>query len=283
MSLIHLLKKYVSRTRENDSTLRDTIEELIEEDKNINPSLAPDERAMLANILKLRDLTADDVMIPRADIIAVSEQSTREEILKTFRSTNVMRLPVFHTTLDDIYGYIHIRDLIDIDPEQFDLSKITRKIEFIAPSMGVLDLLLKMRISGERLAMVVDEYGGIDGLVTMGDLVEEIVGDIQNVADTSLPDQVYFRPDGVVIVDARIEIEDLEEKVGSIIGNDERKEDIETLGGLVFSLAERIPQRGELIAYPAHGIEFEIIEADPRRIKRIGIHGLPQKDEVNNG
>lgn len=283
MSVLDVFKKYIFRPKESDSNLRDTIEELIEEDKNLNPSLAPDERAMLANILKLRDLTADDVMIPRADIIAISEESTRDEILKTFRSANVMRLPVFHTTLDDIYGYIHISDLIDTDPDQFNLSKLTRKLEFIAPSMGVLDLLLKMRISGERLAMVVDEYGGIDGLVTMGDLVEEIVGDIQNVADTTLPQQIYFRNDGVVIVDARIEIEDLEDKVGPILGDQERDEDIETLGGLVFSLAERIPQRGELIAYPNHGLEFEIIEADPRRIKRIGIHGLRKKEEHNDG
>ena len=283
MSAGDLFKKYIFRTKDSDSNLRDTIEGLIEEDKNLNPSLAPDERAMLANILKLRDLTADDVMIPRADIIAISEESTRDEILKAFRSANVMRLPVFHTTLDDIYGYIHISDLIDIAPDQFNLTKLTRKLEFIAPSMGVLDLLLKMRISGERLAMVVDEYGGIDGLVTMGDLVEEIVGDIQNVADTTLPQQIYFRNDGVVIVDARIEIEDLEENVGPILADAERNDDIDTLGGLVYALAERIPQRGELIAYPGHGLEFEIIEADPRRIKRIGIHGLSKKDEHHNG
>ncbi|MEB3701726.1 Hemolysin family protein [Candidatus Bealeia paramacronuclearis] len=274
MSFVDRLKKIIRRQKDSDSTLRDTIEGLIEEDKTFNPSLAPDERAMLANILKLRDLTAEDVMIPRADIVAISQSSTREEILSTFRSADVMRLPIFHTNLDDIYGYIHIRDLIDTTPENFNLAKITRKIEVIAPAMGVLDLLLKMRLSGERLAMVVDEYGGIDGLVTMGDLVEEIVGDIQNVADSSLPDQIYFRPDGVVIVDARIEIEDLEEKLGPILATEDRDEDIETLGGLVFALAERIPQRGELITYEGHNLEFEIIEADPRRIKRIGIHGI---------
>jgi CBS domain containing-hemolysin-like protein len=140
--------------------------------------------------------------------------------------------------------------------------------------MRVLDLLLKMRSSGEKVAIVVDEYGGVDGLVTMGDLVEEIVGDIQDVAQMSNPLYFFKRPDGVIVVDGRMDIEDLEEHIGLLRTEEEKEEDIDTVGGLVFHLANRVPQRGELISHPS-GIEFEIIEADSRRIKRVAIRGIP--------
>lgn len=262
------------KKREGESSLRETIEELIEEEEVADTSLAPDEREMLTNILHLRDLTAIDVMIARAEIIGVPYESSLDEVKSTFKTSQVMRLPVYRQTLDDILGYIHLRDLLDVTPKTFKLQNHLHKIDFISPSMRVLDLLLKMRSTGEKLALVVDEYGGVDGLVTMGDLVEEIVGDIQDVAQMTTPLHFFRRPDGVVIVDGRMDIESLEDKIGPIRTKEEEVEDIDTIGGLVLHLTDRVPQRGELISHSS-GIEFEIIEADSRRIKRVGIHGLP--------
>lgn len=267
---------FLFKKKEGDGSLRETIEELIEEEEIEDTSLAPDEREMLTNILSLRDLTAKDLMIPRAEIIGVSHDSSLEQIIAVFKSSQVMRLPVYRQTLDDILGYIHLRDLIDSTsaPETFKIQDHFHKIDYISPSMRILDLLLKMRSTGEKMAIVVDEHGGVDGLVTLNDLVEEIVGDIQDVAQMTTPVHFFRRPDGVVVVNGRMDIEDLEEKVGIIRTEAEKEEEIDTIGGLVLHLTDRIPQRGELIAHPS-GIEFEIIEADSRRIKRLGIHGLP--------
>lgn len=262
------------RKKDHESSLRETLEELIEEEEKEDTSLAPDEREMLTNILHLRDLSAQDLMLSRAEIMAVPIESSLEDVKKSFKTNKVMRLPVYRQSLDDILGYIHLRDLLDVVPRDFKLQDHLHKIDFISPSMRVLDLLLQMRSSGEKIAIVVDEYGGVDGLVTIGDLVEEIVGDIQDVAHASSHLECFRRPDGVIIVDGRMDIEDLEEKIGSIRTDEEKQEDIETVGGLVLNLTDRIPQRGELIPHPAN-IEFEIIEADSRRIKRVGIHGLP--------
>lgn len=261
------------KKKEGEGSLRETLEELIEEEEVADTSIAPDEREMLTNILNLRDLTAIDLMIPRAEIIAVPHNGSLEDIKTIFKTHKVMRVPVFRQTLDDILGYIYLPDLLDTTSKSFKLKNHLHKIDFISPSMRVLDLLLKMRSTGEKIAIIVDEYGGVDGLVTMSDLVEEIVGDIQDVAQITTP--LYFsrRPDGVVVIDGRMDIEELEEKIGSFRTEIEKKEDIDTIGGLVFHLTNRVPQRGELISHPS-GIEFEIIEADPRRIKRVGIHGL---------
>ncbi|MBA3813582.1 MAG: HlyC/CorC family transporter [Alphaproteobacteria bacterium] len=262
------------KKKEGESSLRETLEELIEEEEIEDTSLAPDEREMLTNILNLRDLTAKDVRIARADIIAVPHDSPLQSIKQAFKKNKVMRFPVYRETLDDILGYIHLRDLLDVTPQNFKLQDYLRKIDFISPSMRVLDLLLKMRSTGEKIAIVVDEYGGVDGLVTMGDLVEEIVGDIQDVAQITAPLQFFQRSDGVVVVDGRMDIEDLEENIGPIRTKKELEEETDTIGGLVLHLTDRVPQRGELIAHSS-GLEFEIIEADSRRIKRLGIHGLP--------
>jgi CBS domain containing-hemolysin-like protein len=262
------------KKKESETSLRETLEELIEEEEIADTSLAPDEREMLTNILHLRDLTAKDVRIARADMLAVPYDSSLASIKNAFKKSKVMRFPVYRQTLDNILGYIHLRDLLDVKPHNFKLQDYLRKIDFISPSMRVLDLLLKMRSTGEKIAIIVDEYGGVDGLVTMGDLVEEIVGDIQDVAQVTTPLQFFQRPDGVVIVDGRMDIEELEEKVGPIRTKKEKEEEIDTISGLVLHLTDRIPQRGELIAHSS-GLEFEIIEADSRRITRVGIHGLP--------
>ena len=262
------------RKKENEGSLRETLEELIEEEEVEDTSVAPDEREMLTNILNLRDLTAEDIMIARSDIIAVPHTSSLDEIKAVFKRSKVLRLPVYRQTLDDILGYIHLQDLLEDDHGDFKISAHLRKIDFIAPSMRILDLLLKMRSTGEKAAIVVDEYGGVDGLVTMGGLIEEIVGDIQDATPGALSPYFFRRPDGVVIVDGRMDVEELEKKIGALRTEEEKGEDIDTVGGLVLNLVDRIPKRGERILHSS-GTEFEIIEEDSRRIKRVGIHGLP--------
>src|ERR1700722_311338 len=228
------------KKKEGEGSLRETLEELIEEEEIADTSLAPDEREMLTNILNLRDLTAKDLRIARAEIIAVPSDSSLEDIKNTFKTSNVMRLPVYRQTLDEILGYIHVRDLLDATSKNFKLQDHLHKIDFISPSMRILDLLLKMRSTGEKIALVVDEYGGVDGLVTISDLVEEIVGDIQDVAQLTTPLHFFRRPDGVVVVDGRMDIEELEEKIGPFLTQEEREEDIDTIGGLVFHLTDRV-------------------------------------------
>lgn len=263
------------KRKEGEGSLRETLEELIEEEEVEDTSLAPDEREMLTNILSLKDLTAKDLMIARAEIIAVSHESSFEDVKKIFQTSQVIRLPVYRQTLDDILGYLHLRDLLEATTKNFKIQDHLHRIEFISPSMRILDLLLKMRSTGEKIAVVVDEYGGVDGLVTMGDLVEEIVGDIQGVAQMAAP---VVRKDGVVVVDGQMDIEDLEEDMGTIRTEEEKEEDLETIGGLVLHLTDRIPQRGELIPHSS-GLAFEIIDADSRRIKRIGIHGFSRSPQ----
>jgi CBS domain containing-hemolysin-like protein len=184
-------------------------------------------------------------------------------------------MPVYRETLDDVIGMVHIKDLLAVvaDQRPFDLVSIVREVQIVAPSMPVLDLLLHMRQAHQHMALVVDEFGGIDGLVTIEDLVEEIVGEIEDEHDDAVQPRIMERPDGTLIADARLPLEDFEARVGPVL-DDEDREEVDTLGGLVFSLAGRIPRRGETLVHPS-GIEFEVVDADPRRIKRLRVRNLP--------
>ncbi|HAE00791.1 MAG TPA: magnesium/cobalt efflux protein, partial [Rhodospirillaceae bacterium] len=188
------------------------------------------------------------------------------------------RYPVHRDSLDDVLGMVHIKDVLaaTTEPkENFSVRAVMRKVLFVAPSMRVLDLLLQMRMNRLHMALVVDEYGGIDGLVTIEDLVEEIVGEIEDEHDIDRGPKIEHKPDGTWIADARLDIEDLEKRLGPILTDEERQEDIDTVGGLVFTLAGRVPIRGELIPHEESGLEFEVLEADPRRIKRVRLRYRP--------
>ena len=237
-------------SRNGDANLRETLEELIEDSDSDADSREPinaEERLMLMNILDLGELRVDDVMVPRADIISLGADTSLADLVDLIQTELHSRIPVFQENLDDVLGMVHIKDLLTHwdNREDFDLKAIMRQVLFVPPSMAVLDLLLQMRQTRIHMAIVVDEYGGTDGLVTIEDLVEEIVGEIED-----------------------------ENRVGLDLLPDEQDEDVDTLGGLVFSLLGRVPQRGELIAH-ATGLEFEIIDADPRRIKRLRVRGAP--------
>ncbi|WP_431856863.1 hemolysin family protein [Azospirillum sp.] len=276
-SLGHLFRGWLrSAIRgRGDNTLRDTIEELIEDDDEGESSMGAGERTLLANILKLRDRTVVDVMVPRADIVGIDVDTPLPALIHRMSEEAHSRLPVYRETLDDVVGMVHIKDVLACVASQkaMELKDIVRDVSIVAPSMPVLDLLLQMRQTRQHMALVVDEFGGIDGLVTIEDLVEEIVGEIEDEHDEAAQPRLVERPDGSLIADARISIEDFEARVGPVLTEEER-EDIDTLGGLVVSLAGRVPGRGELLKHPS-GLEFEIVEADPRRIKRLRVRNMP--------
>jgi CBS domain containing-hemolysin-like protein len=271
------------RGKNGDSTLRETIEEIIEEieetesEKASATPISDDERIMLANLLKQRHRTAYDVMVPRADIVAVEVGTGLQELLKVMSKVGHSRLPVYRGTLDDVVGLVHIKDVLPRagKAERFKLQSITRRVLFVAPSMRVLDLLLEMRESRVHMALVVDEFGGIDGLITIEDLVEEIVGEIEDEHDVDEGPRLTTRSDGSLVADGRTTVEEFEERVGPILSDEEREEDIDTLGGLVAALAGRVPTRGELLVHSPSGISFEVIQADPRRVKRLRVRNLP--------
>jgi CBS domain containing-hemolysin-like protein len=279
--------------RNGDSQLRESIEEIIEEieesatDEDADGPIGDDERVMLSNILNLRHLTAYDVMVPRADIIAVEIGVDADQLIEHMRSAGHSRLPVYRQTLDEVLGMVHIKDVVEYvrKDKSFDLSDIMRRVLIVAPSMRVLDLLLQMRQSRLHMALVVDEYGGIDGLVTIEDLVEEIVGEIEDEHDVLQGYELRRRSDGTIVADARATIEEFEAVVGPVLSDDERDEDVDTLGGLIFTIAGRVPGRGELIEHQPSGIVFEVLEADPRRIKRLRLRNLakPLGDDANHG
>jgi magnesium and cobalt transporter len=259
------------RRRGGEATVREALEEFIEERADIGAPITPDERRLLANILEVRGRTIYDVMVPRADIVAVENTASLAEVIKLVTEAGHSRLPVYRETLDDAIGFIHAKDMLawrGADAE-FSPEKILRKVLFVAPSMQVLELLLEMRVKRAHLALVVDEFGGVDGLVTIEDLVEEIVGEINDEHDQNDEPILEAEKDGAYIADARVWIETLEEAIGTFVTEDER-EDIDTLGGLVFSLAGRVPIRGELVVHPS-GVEFEVLDADPRRVHRLRV------------
>ena len=236
------------------------------------PELDRHERALIANVLRLRETTADDVMVPRADIVAMRADVTLEQALQQIRAEGHSRLPVYREQLDDIIGMVHIKDVFAYvgRPEAFSLEAILRKPLMVAPQMPVLDLLLQMRQQRMHLALVVDEYGGIDGLVTIEDLVETIVGDIADEHDEVQAAMVVERADGTLDMNARLPVEEFESRMGPVLTEDERDADIDTVGGLVFTLAGRVPTKGEVISHPS-GIEFRVLDADPRRIRRLRV------------
>ncbi|NBC31483.1 MAG: CBS domain-containing protein [Alphaproteobacteria bacterium] len=273
-----------------ESSWRDTIEELIEERDEPEPSMQLHERMLLRNILRLQDTTAIDVMVPRADIVAVDISTSLPEVLRVLSEKAHSRVPVYRETLDDVVGMVHIRDVLSVrspgaagDGEDEDaagatcLRDILRDILIVAPSMPVLDMLLEMRQRRQHMALVVDEFGGIDGLITIEDLIEEIVGEIQDEHEIDETPRLDERPDGTFLADARLPIEDFEKRVTPVLEDNER-DDIDTLGGLVFTIAGRVPARGELLRHKS-GLEFEVIDADSRRIKRLRVRRVAQEEQ----
>ncbi len=274
----------ILRRRAPEHSVRESIAELVQEAAAAPdlpgqlPELDRQERALIANVLRLRGTTADDVMVPRADIVAMRADVTLEQAVEQLRREGHSRLPVYREQLDDIVGMVHIKDVFAYvgRPEAFSLEAILRRPLLVAPQIPVLDLLLQMRQARIHLALVVDEYGGIDGLVTIEDLVETITGDIADEHDEVQGPLVTERADGALDVDARLPVEEFEARLGRVLTDDEREADIDTVGGLVFTLAGRVPARGEVLRHPS-GVEFRVLEADARRIRRVRVRRAPEE------
>ena len=233
------------------------------------------ENELLKNLAGLRGITASDVMVPRVDIVSVAMSDDFNEIVKQLIKTNHSRVPVRNESLDDVVGILHIKDVLAnlFLKEKQEIRTLLKKPIFVSPSISLLDLLYEMRIKRRHLALIVDEYGGIDGLVTIEDLVEELVGEIEDEHDLSSECRLEKMEDGSIVVEARIIIDLLEGFIESI-----RKEDlndeIDTLGGFIISITGRVPVKGEVISYSPSNLKFEILEADPRKVILVKLTGL---------
>ncbi len=277
-------------------SIREDIEDALAE-ADIGSEFSQREREMIKNVLGLRAKRVQDVMVPRADIVAVAADISLGELLRLFRSAGHSRLPVYAETLDDPRGMIHIRDFVayvseraerkpgsrrrmtaaDIpDLGSLDLAvtlsavKILRPVLFVPPSMLALDLLVKMQTTRTHMALVIDEYGGTDGLVSIEDLIEIVLGEIEDEHDLEETPMIVSSDDGVHVVDARADLKDVSAVIGFDLSQGEDAGEIDTIGGLVGMLAGRVPIRGQIIPGPGT-LEFEILDADPRRVKRIRI------------
>ena len=242
---------------------REELTELLQESVGDKASFDSHEGALLQNF-------------PRADIFAVSLNDSFDDIIQQMSAANHSRVPVYRDTLDDAVGIIHIKDLFAHLPAGNNppIDQLLRPALFISPAIRLLDLLHEMRLRRRHLALVVDEFGGVDGLITIEDLVEQIVGEIEDEHDKTTTPRFEIKDDGTAIADARLQVEDLEAMVGELLDDDERDE-VDTVGGLVFALAGRVPSRGEVVRHRT-GIQFEILDGDPRRITLLKIRGLPR-------
>ncbi len=276
----------ICRKFSKKETVRETLEDLIEEagSDETDSNLSAQEQELLNNILYLKDKRCGQIMVPRADIIAFPKDGTAEDLCQLMVEKGHSRIPVYGESLDDIVGMVHIIDVAKallkgnrrIKVGSLDL----RLIKFVSPSMHVLDLLNEMQKNKMHIALVVDEYGGIDGLVTIEDLLEEIVGDIEDEYDVGDEPEIFIQGNHVIIAAGHAELDDIYEKTGVQLSDnlEDGENEIDTIGGLICAIIERVPQRGEVIA-AKNGINFRILDVDSRRIKRVMIV-LPQEAEI---
>ena len=268
------LKHSNHEKRQLDEELEQFVAKRINDDDSNGKTLSH-ENELLKNLAGLRGINASDVMIPRVDIVSVAMSDDFNEIVKQLIKTNHSRVPVRNESLDDIVGILHIKDVLAnlFLQEKKDIKSLLRKPIFVSPSISLLDLLYEMRVKRRHLALVVDEYGGIDGLVTIEDLVEELVGDIEDEHDLTTECRLEKMQDGSIILEARITM-DLIEDLLSSIRKEDLNEEIETLGGFIINIAGRVPVKGEVIKYSPSGLKFEILEADPRKVILVKLRGL---------
>ncbi len=305
-----LLSAFLTRIGLRSPTLREMLEVGLKEAPETDSAFSTEEREMLRRLLRFGALRVEDIMVPRADIIALEESEPLSELLRVFSEAGVSRIPLFNETLDDPRGMIHIKDLFrwlikesagellnapiavagatptgeataqdlhHLDLNGIDLSrpisttKIRRPVLYVPPSMPATNLLIRMQSTRIHMALVVDEYGGTDGLVTIEDLVEQIVGDIEDEHDVAEAAHISVDPKLGLVASARTPIKELEAHLGVKLLKPDEEEDIDTLGGLMFALLGRVPVRGELVRHPS-GLEFEVLDADARRLKKVRIH-----------
>lgn len=296
------------RSRQTSTLREDLVDAVASSASDQGGAFSPEEKAMLQNILRLREIRVEDVMIPRADVEAIEISTPLGEALEQFEATGRSRMPVYAETLDDPRGMIHIRDVLNYITKQsrekanrrnsatrksaetrngstFDMSRIDltkpigelnimRKVLFVPPSMMASGLMARMQATHIQMALVIDEYGGTDGLVSLEDIVEMVVGDIEDEHDDE-EIMIAEEADGVFVVDARADLDELTQRIGPSFEVGEHGEDVDTIGGLIFSDLGRIPVRGEVV-HAVPGYEFHVLEVDPRRVKKVRIVPLSE-------
>ena len=314
----NLFSAFLSRIGLRSPTLREMLEMGLKEAQDGDAAFSTEEREMLQRLLRFGALRVEDIMVPRADIVALEESEPLAELLRTFGEAEVSRIPLFNETLDDPRGMIHVKDLFRwliketaadlLDPKiatteadlaaspkeiarldfgGVDLSrpissvKIRRPVLYVPPSMPATNLLIRMQSTRIHMALVVDEYGGTDGLVTIEDLVEQIVGEIGDEHDVAEAAHISVEPKLGLVASARTPVKELEEHLGMKLLKPDEEEDIDTLGGLMFALLGRVPVRGEVVRHPS-GLELEVLDADARRLKKVRIH-QPRGNEAHGG
>jgi CBS domain containing-hemolysin-like protein len=259
-------------------SLEEEVTELIEEHDPEGKQVSSEERAILTNVFNLNELRVDDVMIPRTDIVAVEDKVSLAKLKRTLTKEEHTRMPVYKGSLDHVTGFVHIKDLVPFlgSSKPFDIQAILREILYVPPSMKVLDLLVKMRSKRVHIALVLDEYGGTDGLVTMEDLMEEIVGEIEDEHDDIEAPQLFSLDNGSYEASARLDVEELEKALGvELKDKEDHAHDYDTVGGLIFFLLGRVPRLGEMVDHPT-GVQFKVKEVDLRRIKTVIVY-MPQQ------
>lgn len=301
---------WLARLREafgfkTSATLRQNLEEALSQEDALDAAFSPEERTLIRNILRLRETRVADVMVPRADIAAVDADTTLSELLELFEASGHSRMPVYRETLDDAVGMVHIKDLIThitgkaridgaaedaeerLDAGKVDLgitldaAKLVRTVLFVPPSMPATDLLQKMQATHIQMALVIDEYGGTDGLVSIEDIVETIVGEIDDEHDDEDGPLVKVLQAGVFLADARADLDEVRAVIGPSFSFADYDEDVDTLGGLLFAALGRIPARGEVITSDdLPGWEVEVLDADPRRIKTVRLVARADEPET---
>lgn len=305
--------------RGRDIGLRESLEGAIESHEAQNPgeTVGQEAKSMMLNIIEFSSLRVDDVMVPRVDIVAIDEADTMQDLLEKFIDANHSRVPVYRETLDGVTGMIHVKDFLrwmaargakkrrTTKAEKADKTPppglsiaasalatpvkqagLNREVLFVPPSMPATDLLVRMQASHTHLAIVIDEYGGTEGLVSIEDLVEVIVGDISDEHDTDEDLEIKPVEDRIYSADGRIDLASLEVLLGIDLLPDDEEEEADTLAGLIFKIAGRVPTRGEIIRHDS-GLEFEILDSDPRRVKRVRINARnaspPNADSTPEG
>ncbi len=287
--------------------LRESLEDVIETHDAApgGDRLSVEQRSMLRNLIAFDDLRVDDAMVPRADIVAIEDVASMRNLLEAFTQANHSRMPVYHETLDNITGMVHVKDFLrwlevkgskrrgkaatglalpvaELSSAIKSHGSLIRDVLFVPPSMPAADLLLKMKSSHVHLAIVIDEYGGTDGLLSIEDLVELIVGDISDEHDTDEDPHITRVDDLTHVADARVAIAKLDEMFGVDLLPDEEEDEADTLAGLIYEMVGHVPARGEIIRHDS-GIEFEILETDRRRVKRVRVHLPPPRPETEGG
>ena len=275
MDILHKIKSYFIKHPEEEQVI-ETIEEIMDEREERGDKILvdPDELNLLKNLFKLKDIRAGQICIPNIDITGVSVNATLEQLTKIVIDDKFTRMPVYDGTLDNIVGVVHVKDLLCAILAHTDVTIkeiMTNNVLFVPAAMRALDLLRDMQAKRTQIAVVVDEYGGTGGLITLEDLLEEIVGEIEDEHDAlDTPPVLHKIGNSVIQADARILLSELEERIGPFLTKDEKNSDVDTIGGLVFHLSGRLPKIGETIVHSS-GITFEIMDADTRHVKQVKI------------